>query len=284
MSKNCRYDRPVEQIKGMYDTVGQMDNCEGLFCAWQTDMEAIQRALPSPLMAFMPVVEMYSVNVYNPNFSTPYREAALIIPCLYNGQIGLYPVSFMLTGTDNAVFVGRDQLGMPKKHADSINLFRHGDHIHTDITRLGSKIFDLDMEIGSYNNEMVEQLFGDQSNPPTVVDGLDYFFKFDIGQDPNAKIFVNNVRLLSYHGNMTYRAWETASMTKCELEESDSDPWAMFPVVEMMGGAWTTLDIGLLGTLKEDPVEADDALIGKLLSGKYDSPQFGLPTRMLEID
>lgn len=68
-------------------------------------MEAIQRALPAPLMAFMPVVEMYSVNVYNPNFSTPYREAALIIPYLHNGQIGLYPISFMLTGTDNAVLL-----------------------------------------------------------------------------------------------------------------------------------------------------------------------------------
>lgn len=267
----------------MYATVGQMDNCEGLFCAWQTDMEAIQAALPEPLMAFMPVVEMYCVNVYNPNFSTPYREAALIIPCLYEGQIGLYPVSFMLTGTDNAVFVGRDQLGMPKKHADSINLWRHGDHIHTDITRLGEHIFDLDMEIGEYNNEMVEQLFGDQTNPPTVVDGLDYFFKFDIKQDPAAKIIVDNVRLLSYHGNMTYKAWENAKMIKCELQPSDSDPWAMFPVVEMMGGSWTTLDIGLLGTNKETPVDADDTLIGKLLSGKYDSPQFGLPTRMLEI-
>lgn len=86
---NCKYDRSPEEVQLMYNTVGQMNNCEGLFCAWQTDMEAVQRALPAPLMAFMPVVEMYSVNVYNPNFSSPYREAALIIPCLYNGQIGL---------------------------------------------------------------------------------------------------------------------------------------------------------------------------------------------------
>jgi acetoacetate decarboxylase len=277
---NCTYARSAQDVQGMYGTVGQMDNCEGVFAAWQTDMEAIQKALPAPLMAFMPVVEMYCVNVYDPNFSTPYLEAALIIPCLYEGQIGLYPVSFMLTGTDNAVFVGRDQLGMPKKHADSINLYRNGDHLHTDITRLGVKIFDLDMEIGSYNDDMVEQLFGDQSNPPTVVDGLDYFFKFDMDQDSDARIAVSNVRLLSYHGNMNYKAWEDASITTCEMQPSDSDPWAMFPVVQPLGGSWTTLDIGLLGTTKVDSVEADDELVGKLLSGKYDSPQFGLPTRM----
>ena len=68
-----------------------------------------------------------------------------------------------------------------------------------------------------------------------------------------------------------------------QLGESDSDPWAMFPVREMLGGGWTTLDIGLLGTLKEEPVEYDDTFIGKLLSGKYDSPQFGYMTRMLEL-
>ena len=280
---NCKYDRSAEEVQFMYGTIGQMDDCEGLFCAWQTDMEAIERVLPAPLTPIMPIIELYCVNVYNPNFSTPYREAALIIPCFYDGHIGLYPVSFMLTGTDNAVFVGRDQLGMPKKRADSIKLYRHGDHVHTDIVRMGEKIFDLDMQIGPYNNQQVEQLFGDHTEMPLVVDGMDYFFKFDIGQDPNARIFVNNVRLLSYHGTMTYRKWEDCTMTKCELGESDSDPWAMFPVREMLGGGWTTLDIGLLGTLKEEPVEADDAYIGKLLSGKYDSPQFGYMTRMLEL-
>jgi hypothetical protein len=57
----------------------------------------------------------------------------------------------------------------------------------------------------------------------------------------------------------------------------------MFSVREVLGGGWMTLDIGLLETTGEELVEYDDTLIGKLLSGKCDLPQFGYPTRMLEI-
>jgi hypothetical protein len=54
----------------------------------------------------------------------------------------------------------------------------------------------------------------------------------------------------------------------------------MFPVVEPLGGSWTKLNISLLGTQAETPLPATDELVGKLLSNKYDSPQFGYPTRM----
>lgn len=278
---HCTYARTSKEVRFMYDTVGQMDNCEGLFAAWITDPDAIAAALPAPLTMLAPVCSVYSVNVQDPNFSTPYREAALIIPVINGDKPGLYPVSFMLEGTDNAVFVGRDQLGMPKKHADKITLFRSGDRIHTDITRLGTKIFDLDMEIGDYNNEMADQVFGDRTDFSQPQDGLQYFYKFDMGQDEKARIFVENVRLLTYHGTLDYRTWENASISSIACEPSDSDPWAMFPVVEPLGGSWTKLNISLLGTQAETPLEATDDLVGKLLSNKYDSPQFGYPTRML---
>ena len=115
---NCTYARTSEEVQRMYSTVGQMDNCEGLFASWATDPAALKAVLPEPLAMMAPVVTVYSVNVYDANFASPYREAALIIPVLCNGTPGLYPVSFMLEGADNAVFVGRDQLGMPKKNAD----------------------------------------------------------------------------------------------------------------------------------------------------------------------
>lgn len=279
---HCTYARSAEEVKFMYDTVGQMDNCEGLFVAWLTDPAAIQSMLPEPLTMMAPVISVYSVNVYDPNFSTPYLEAALITPVICDGKPGLYPISFMLDGTDNAVFVGRDQLGMPKKHADKINLFRSGDHVHTDITRLGNKILDLDMEIGEYNDpESASQVFGDRTDFSAPQDGLQFFYKFDMGQDKDARIFVDNIRLLTYHGTLDYKTWENAKVTNLSCEPSDSDPWAMFPVVAPLGGSWTKLNISLLGTQKETPIKATDELVGRLLSGKYDSPQFGYPTRML---
>lgn len=278
---NCTYARTSEEVQRMYSTVGQMDNCEGLFASWATDPAALKAVLPEPLAMMAPVVTVYSVNVYDANFASPYREAALIIPVLCNGTPGLYPVSFMLEGADNAVFVGRDQLGMPKKNADKINLWRSGDMIHTDITRLGRKILDLDMEIGEYNDPMANQIFGDRSDFSTPQDGIQYFYKCDMAQDAQARISVDNVRLLSYHGSMDYQTWENASIVQAICEPSDSDPWAMFPVAKPLGGSWTKLSISLLGTQAETPIEATDELVGKLLSGKYDSPQFGYPTRML---
>ena len=277
---HCTFARTPEEVQAMYNTVGQMDNCEGIFASWATDPEALKAVLPEPLKVMAPVVTVYSVNVYDANFSTPYKEAALIAP-VFNGETpGLYPIAFQLEGTDNAIFVGRDQLGMPKKHADKINLYRSGDMLHTDITRLGRKILDLDLEIGDYNDPaMASQIFGTDFSKP--VDGMQYFFKYDMGQDKEAKIYVDNVRLLSYHGRMDYQTWETASITNVVSEPSDSDPWAMFPVLKPLGGAWTKLAISLLGTVAETPVEATDETVGKLLSGKYDSPQFGYVTRML---
>lgn len=275
---HCSFVRTPEEVQAMYQTIGKMKDCEGFFAAWVTDPAAIQAVLPEQLTMIAPVCTMYSLRVHHANFATAYREAALVIPVLFEGTPGLYPVSILLDGSDNAMLVGRDQLGMPKKTAQ-INLYRSGDDIHTDITRLGRTILSVDLEIGEWNDPATAaQIFGDTSKP---ADGMQYFYKFDMGQDKDARIYVDNVRLLSYHGVMDYQSWENATVKKIELMPSDSDPWAMFPVAKPLGAGWTTLDINLLGTQKETPVEADDALIGKLLSGKYDSPQFGYPTRML---
>ena len=275
---HCSYVRTPEEVQKMYQTVGKMSDCEGLFAAWVTDPAAITAALPEQLTMLAPVCTAYSLKVHHANFATGYREAALIVPVLFEGTPGLYPISILLDGSDNAMFVGRDQLGMPKKSA-SINLYRSGDTIHTDIARLGSTVASIDLEIGAWNDpENAAPIFGDTSKPQ---DGMQYFYKFDMGQDENARIYVDNVRLLSYHGVMDFHAWENATVKNIALTPSDSDPWAMFPVVKPLGAGWTTLDIDLLGTQKVTPVDADDALIGKLLSGKYDSPQFGYPTRLL---
>ena len=273
----CTYVCTPEEIQKMYASEGTMNGCEGLFAAWVTDPAALKAALPEQLAPIAPVCTMYSINVQNANFSTPYKEAALVIPVMFEGTPGLYPISILLEGTDNAMFVGRDQLGMPKKHAN-ISLYRSGNVIHTDITRLGRKIFDLDMKIGDYNDQaMAPQIFGDTSKP---ADGMQYFYKYDMGQDENARIFVENLRLLSYRGVMDYSTWETAGITSATFEESDSDPWAMFPVMKPLGGSWTNLSISLLGVKKTTPVEATDETVGKLVLGKYDSPQIGRPTRM----
>ena len=275
---HCTYAATPEDVQKMYSTVGKMDNCEGIFASWITDPAAIQAALPAPLKMMVPVVTSYSLLVHDANFSTPYREAALIIPALYEGVPGLYPISLLIDGSDNACFVGRDQLGMPKKHA-AINLHRNGDTAHTDITRLGAKLLDLDIEVGEYNDPATAaQIFGDTSKP---MDGLQYFFKYEMGQDDKARIYVDNVRLLSYRGVMTFATWEPAALKSATLEPSDSDPWAMFPVAKPVGAGYTKMTIDLLGTQKETPLEATDELVGKIILSKYDSPQFGRPSRML---
>ena len=273
----CSFVCTPEEVQQMYATEGAMNGCEGLFAAWITDPAAIKAALPEQLTPIAPVCTMYSINVQNANFSTAYKEAALVIPVMFEGTPGLYPISILLEGTDNAMLVGRDQLGMPKKHA-SIKLYRSGDAIHTEITRLGRKIFDLDMKIGDYNDpQTAPQIFGDTSKPQ---DGMQYFYKYEMGQDENARIFVENLRLLSYRGVMDFSTWENAGITQISSEPSDSDPWAMFPVVKPLGGGWTNLSINLLGVKKTTPIEVTDEIVGKLILGKYDSPQIGRPTRM----
>lgn len=208
---NCSFVKTPGEVKNFKETVSWMNECEGLFAVWATDPEAIKRVLPEPLTLAAPVAVSYVINAYDPNFSTAYKEAALLVPAMCGDKGGLYTLSMLLEGSDNAITTGREELGIPKKNADHIELFRSGDVMHASITRMGIKLFEADAEIGDYNSPMAAQVFGDRS-AGKVLDGQQFFYKFDLDQGPKAALDIKNLRLLGVHNQMKYKGWENASV------------------------------------------------------------------------
>lgn len=258
-----KYFKSGENASWMYDS-------EGLFVTWATNPEAIKKVLPPQLTMVAPVVTAYIIDAKKPNFSKGYKESALIIPALYNGKPGLYTMSMLLQGSDNAVFTGREELGIPKKNADKITLSRDRNTAKACVIRDGNVILDVECEIGKYNNPMAGQVFGDREGKD--VDGNQFFYKFDIDQDKDANIKFSNLQLLEVHTFMKYRGWEPAEV-KITLGSTSHDPWGELPVLQPLGAAWTSVDIGLLGATPHEIKEVDETM--PYILNRYDSYVFG---------
>ena len=62
-----------------------MDDMEGIWLAWATDPAAVQAMLPPAVEFAAPVVLSYIVKA-DTKFAGKYNEAAMIIPCVYQGK------------------------------------------------------------------------------------------------------------------------------------------------------------------------------------------------------
>ncbi len=279
---NCSFVKTPDEIEYYLSTRANpswMHDCEGMFVTWATDPEALKAALPAPLQMVAPVVTSYVIEVHDPTFCTSYFESAILTPVTDGKEVGLYPFEMLLTGGDNAVFEGREGMGIPKKTADKIDLRRLGDKAYASVERMGVKVFDVECDLGEYDSPMAAQIFGDIKEG-TVNDGNEYFYKYGTSfNEKGAPVFAN-VFLIKVLGRMAYKSWEKMSV-KVNLQPSVNDPWASLPVVQSLGGGWTKLDIGLLKFLGLTPMgdQAND-IVPKLLVGKYDSSIFGQPNRI----
>ena len=79
--------------------ISYMNGQEGIYLAYTTYPEAIEKILPAPLKPFsIPVVSVSCCHIKDPSFADNYYETIIGIYCTYNGQLGMYPVSMLLGG------------------------------------------------------------------------------------------------------------------------------------------------------------------------------------------
>jgi acetoacetate decarboxylase len=278
---NCSFVKTPEEFAYAQDgaNAAWMKNCEGLYVAWAADQEVLAKVLPTPLKPIAPVVVSYVIEAHNPTFSTAYKEAALLIPATDGENKGNYSVALLLTGSDNPVTTGREEFGIPKKNADRIDLRRLGDKAYAAVDRMGVRILDVEVELGGYNSEMGATVFGNKTLGEAV-DGVSFFYKFDIDQDPDCNVVFSNLRLLNVRSCLRYYSWEPGA-AQVRLTPSINDPWAELGVLQPLGAAWTTFDLGLLGCRGQVPVPVIDEVIPRLIAGRYDSPFFGQKNQVL---
>lgn len=239
--EKTKMNLPAE--KAVLNPVSLMGDEKGLYFTFRSDLGAISQVLPAPLEPAFPLVSGYVVEINKPAFCQPYKEAMIGVYANYNGQIGLFPVSFMLCGqgAEMATLGGRERFGLPKKMCDDICITREEGRARATVTRGGVQLLDVSIKLGKYNNPMAGMCY--QGNAPGAKSGgMSFYAQPVIVPDGSGYDVFQQVNLYTNIAEYTYRTWEQGEVT-VRLQSSANDAWGHFPVFENMGGAFSENDI-----------------------------------------
>jgi len=273
--KNGSFFIPREQIYPFFNP-GNMNNEEGLYLCWETDPAVARRILPPPLELSSPehpVAMVYVVNIREPTFAPWYMEAGLMLLCSYGATAGVTILNLQLSGpgAPMAMCSGREFSGLPKKLCERIVVERTGDCVRTFIEAKGKRIFDMDVELGAYNDPLAAQLYKD-NGPGRRARGSCLLFQYEPGAAPDGHMTFPKMRLVNYDSATDYQTWEPAGIKSIKMEPSLDDPWAELSVVKPLGAAYSinsNCDVRVSHLAQFEGGEAD-SLISYLLSGRWD--------------
>jgi hypothetical protein len=264
------FNLPKEQAK--LNPSALMGGQEGIYFTFMSDMGTIASILPPPLEPAMPLVSGYIVEIKKPAFSEPYMEAMLGVYVKFGDTVGMYPVSFLLSGegAEMATYLGREKTGLPKKICDNkecIRLERNGDSIRGIVERKGVRLMDVSMKLGEYNNPMVGNIY---SNPEAGkhTGGTSFYYKTSLEPDEKGIMHFANIELLSNEAEYTYYSW-TPGKVSIRLQSSSEDAWGQFPVLENMGGGFANNDLEMKGLFVVARPDADEVM-PYLMTSRFD--------------
>jgi acetoacetate decarboxylase len=273
--KNGSFFVPREQIYPFFNP-GEMNNEEGLYLCWETDPAVARRVLPPPLKLVSPehpVVMAYIVNIREPTFAPWYMEAALMLLCTYDQMAGVYMMNLQLSGPGAPMGMcgGREFSGLPKKLCERIGVERTDDCAHAFIEAKGKRIFDVDVELGVYNDAFAEQVY-DDAGPGRQARSSCFLFQYECGSAPEGHTTFPKMYLINYDSLTDYKTWEPAAIKSIKMEPSFDDPWAELLVVKPLGAAYSINSNRDVRTSHLAQLGGDeaDSLISYLFSGRWD--------------
>ena len=264
---------PAEKLPN-FGKVSLMDEQEGVYLAYLTDPAAIARILPPPLKPFsMPVVTLSVCHIRKPTFADDYYEAILGVYCTYGKSLGLYPISLVLggPGSEMAVQCGRDNGSIPKKLGAEFVMRRNGNTVTAAVTRRGTQLVDIHMELGRYNSPLTHALYQAPAAGKQVFGG-GFYFHFDRQPDESGVSHFMNGALLQNLCEYNYKSWERGTV-ELGLNSSLDDPWAELPINTLVGGAYSSNSLLVHKLNLVERLNADD-IVPYLLTGRYDQTAF----------
>ena len=269
--KKATFQLPKEQAKLISSAL--MGGQDGIYFTFMSDMGTIASLVPPPLEPAMPLVSGYIVNINEPAFAKPYREAMLGVYVRYKGTVGMYPVSFLLSGpgAEMATYLGREKTGLPKKLCDSledIRIERDGDRIRGIVERHGTRLMDVSMKLGEYNNPMVGDIYSNPE-PGKKTGGTSFYFLTGMEPNEQGQSVFNRVSLISNVAEYTYRTW-TPGKVSIRLQSSQDDAWGELPVLQNMGGAYAENDLEMKEMYIVERLDVETAL-PYLLTTRFDT-------------
>ncbi|MBQ6621775.1 MAG: acetoacetate decarboxylase family protein [Mogibacterium sp.] len=256
--------------------VSYMNGQEGVYLAYLTYPEAIEKILPAPLKPFsMPVVTISCCHIKDPSFADNYYETIIGIYCTYNGQLGMYPVSMLLggDGAEMATYLGRDNSSYAKKLGAEFVMRKSDDgKVKVGVTRRGEQIFNLEMQLGQYNTPLTHLLYQAPAAGKETA-GAAYNFHFDRLPDENGVWRYTNTCLVSTIIKYKYDSWVPGTINKLEVNATTDDPWGCLPVNTLIGGAYAENNLLITNLRKLEDVDAKE-LMPMIMPAWYDKTTF----------
>ncbi|MEA4849107.1 MAG: acetoacetate decarboxylase family protein [Clostridiaceae bacterium] len=279
--KNVSFIKSPEEIMGFYNILSKSkETQEGIYFAWQTDIQILKKLIPSPLEPSGPYVMASVCYVTNPDFWKEYDEACLFIPVKYKNCEFAYFLSIQIAGdNDMPIFLGRESGGFPKKSAGELTLFRSGDHIKVSVERNGICFFEAEAEIGKFNHPDADLIFDNYRSGASAA-GYNANFKYDLDCDGKGSGFTN-VRLVASKAVNNFRSVEKARITRLRLTPSQDDPWSELRVLQLLGAVYYKSEVIMYPA--ETLVNLDAGEYAPYLFGRWDTATFGNTYRNFKI-
>lgn len=274
VKKNINSFHVTESEMKDFAAYNRMGNQEGVYMCYLTDPAAIKNILPPGLEPFMmPVVTLSVTHVNNPSFSEDYYETILGCYATHKGNLGLYCIALVLggKGQEMATQLGREVCGIPKKLNADFNINRDGSHVSVTVDRKGTRLVDINMELGAYNHPMAGVLYQNPTAGKQTY-GSGMYYIFDKEYDKENKLKFSNVRLYKNMCQYTYKSWEPG-FAKLKLNSSIDDPWAELPINTIIGGAYCKNDLIMQSMELVEEVDAEKAM-PYLLKSRFDKVVF----------
>lgn len=273
--KNGSFFIPRERIHPFFNP-GSMNNEEGLYVYWETDPVTARRVLPPQLDLLFPehpVVMVYVVNIREPTFAPWYMEGGIAVLCRYAATTGVYFLNLQLSGPGAAMGLcsGREFSGLPKKICERIAVERTDECAHACIVSKGRRIFDVEVELGAYNDPRMQQLHAD-AGPGRQERGSCLLFQYEHARAPDGHVIFPKMQLLNYDSVTDYQTWEPGCIKSIDMQTSLDDPWAELVVVKPLGAAYSINSNWVPGVSRLAQFEGDEAddLFSYLLTGRWD--------------
>lgn len=266
------YFVPMQKMEHFMNNPG-MHSQEGIFLYGICD-PSVKRLLPPPLELVNPdnpLFYLYIVNIREPTFAPWYMEGGIGVLAKYGSKAGIYFFSLQLSGPGALMgcYTGREGSGLPKKLCERIVVERTDEVGHCFIERKGTRLVDVTLEIGHYNDpsshfeaEGCENVDGGL----LVAGGGCLLHRYRLG---NAS--VEDMELTFYDSPNRYYSWEPAAAA-VKLASTVDDPWGEIPLVSVLGAAWSVCDNWVKDTtvLYRYPKAQAAEAMQYLFTGRYD--------------
>ena len=234
--------KSFQEIMANVRATADFYDAEMLTVFWETKPEIIARLLPRPLKpADRPVAMAFVANYPRTNFDVTYKESALFVRAVHNGEEGNYCLAMPVTN-DMAMAGGREVFGFPKKIAD-IHFSRDGENVEGWTERRGSRFMEVRAKLtGKINDETARESFAPLVNDGTMR-AISYNFKHFPA--PEGETFDYNPRLIRQETIFRPKKIQFGE-AEVIFKESGYDPWAEVEVVKILGAMYTVGDNSML--------------------------------------